>query len=303
MSNRLTVQLGDLTLKNPIMPASGCYGFGREFAELYNLNQLGAIVVTATTFEERSGNPTPRIAETPAGMLNSIGLQNPGIDYVIEHELSWLQQFTAPIVVNVAGSTTNDYVEVVKRLNEQKIAMIELNISCPNVKSGGIAFGSDAKVAAELTSAVRAVCKHPLYVKLSPNVTDIVTIAKAVEDAGADGLSMINTLVGMRFDLNTRKPLLANRVGGLSGPAIMPVALRMIYQTYQAVSIPIIGIGGISRAEDVVEFFLAGASAVQVGTANFVDPYILPKLIEELPLLLDNLGVDKISDLIGEGSR
>lgn len=303
MSNRLTVQLGDLTLKNPIMPASGCYGFGREFAELYNLNQLGAIVVTATTFEERSGNPTPRIAETPAGMLNSIGLQNPGIDYVIEHELSWLQQFTAPIVVNVAGSTTNDYVEVVKLLNEQKIAMIELNISCPNVKSGGIAFGSDAKVAAELTSAVRAVCKHPLYVKLSPNVTDIVTIAKAVEDAGADGLSMINTLVGMRFDLNTRKPLLANRVGGLSGPAIMPVALRMIYQTYQAVSIPIIGIGGISRAEDVVEFFLAGASAVQVGTANFVDPYILPKLIEELPLLLDNLGVDKISDLIGEGSR
>lgn len=303
MSNRLETQLGELILKNPIMPASGCFGFGREFAKLYNLNQLGAIVVTATTVEERSGNPTPRIAETPAGMLNSIGLQNPGVDYVIEHELSWLQQFETPLVVNVAGSTKEDYVEVARRLNELDIAIIELNISCPNVKSGGIAFGSDAKVAAELTSAVKAVSKHPLYVKLSPNVTDIVTIAKAVEAAGADGLSMINTLVGMRFDLNTRKPLLANRVGGLSGPAIMPVALRMIYQVYQEVSLPIIGIGGISRAEDVVEFLLAGASAVQVGTANFVDPYVLPKLIEELPLLLDTLGIDKISDLIGEGSR
>lgn len=303
MSNRLATQLGELILKNPIMPASGCFGFGREFAKLYNLNQLGAIVVTATTVEERSGNPTPRIAETPAGMLNSIGLQNPGVDYVIEHELSWLQQFETPLVVNVAGSTKEDYVEVARRLNELDIAIIELNISCPNVKSGGIAFGSDAKVAAELTSAVKAVSKHPLYVKLSPNVTDIVTIAKAVEAAGADGLSMINTLVGMRFDLNTRKPLLANRVGGLSGPAIMPVALRMIYQVYQEVSLPIIGIGGISRAEDVVEFLLAGASAVQVGTANFVDPYVLPKLIEELPLLLDTLGIDKISDLIGEGSR
>ncbi len=303
MSNRLATQLGELILKNPIMPASGCFGFGREFAKLYNLNQLGAIVVTATTVEERSGNPTPRIAETPAGMLNSIGLQNPGVDYVIEHELSWLQQFETPLVVNVAGSTKEDYVEVARRLNELDIAIIELNISCPNVKSGGIAFGSDAKVAAELTSAVKAVSKHPLYVKLSPNVTDIVTIAKAVEAAGADGLSMINTLVGMRFDLNTRKPLLANRVGGLSGPAIMPVALRMIYQVYQEVSLPIIGIGGISRAEDVVEFLLAGASAVQVGTANFVDPYVLPKLIEELPLLLDTLSIDKISDLIGEGSR
>lgn len=303
MSKRLTTQLGELTLQNPLMPASGCYGFGREFAELYDLNQLGAIVVTATTIEERSGNPTPRIAETPAGMLNSIGLQNPGIDYVIEHELSWLQQFQIPIVVNVAGSVKDDYVEVVKRLNELDIDLVELNISCPNVKSGGLAFGSDAKIAAELTSAVKAVSKHPLYVKLSPNVTDIVTIAKAVEAAGADGLSMINTLVGMRFDLNTRKPLLANSIGGLSGPAIMPVALRMIYQVYQEVSIPIIGIGGISRAEDVIEFFLAGASAVQVGTANFVDPYVLPKLIEELPTLLDTLGVEKIIDLIGEGSR
>ncbi len=303
MSKRLITQLGELTLKNPIMPASGCFNYGREFAELYDLNQLGAIVVTGTTLEERSGNATPRIAETPAGMLNSIGLQNPGLDYVIEHELSWLQQFATPVIVNVAGSTKDDYVEVVKRLNELDIAVIELNVSCPNVKSGGVAFGSDAKIAAELTSAVKAVSKHPIYVKLSPNVTDIVTIAKAVEAAGADGISMINTLIGMRIDLNTRKPLLANRVGGLSGPAIMPVAIRMIYQVYQEISIPIIGIGGISCAEDVVEFFLAGASAIQVGTANFVDPYILPKLIEELPLLLDTLGIDNITDLIGEGSR
>lgn len=303
MSTRLEVKLGDLTLKNPIMPASGCFGFGREYAKLYDLNQLGAIVVTAVTLEERQGNATPRIAETPAGMLNSIGLQNPGVDYVIEHELNWLQQFSTPIVVNIAGSQTSDYVEVARRLNDVDIAMIELNISCPNVKSGGIAFGTDAKVAAELTAAVKAVTKHPLYVKLSPNVTDIVTIAQAVEAAGADGLSLINTLVGMRFDINTRQPLLANRIGGLSGPAIMPVALRMIYQAYKQVSIPIIGIGGISSAKDVAEFFLAGASAVQVGTANFVDPYVLPKIIDELPSLLDQLGVKNIKELIGGGGR
>lgn len=303
MSTRLEVKLGDLTLKNPIMPASGCFGFGREYAKLYDLNQLGAIVVTAVTLEERQGNATPRIAETPAGMLNSIGLQNPGVDYVIEHELDWLQQFSTPIVVNIAGSQTSDYVEVARRLNDVDIAMIELNISCPNVKSGGIAFGTDAKVAAELTAAVKAVTKHPLYVKLSPNVTDIVAIAQAVEAAGADGLSLINTLVGMRFDINTRRPLLANGIGGLSGPAIMPVALRMIYQAYKRVSIPIIGIGGISSAKDVAEFFLAGASAVQVGTANFVDPYVLPKIIDELPSLLDQLGVKNIKELIGGGGR
>lgn len=303
MSTRLEVKLGDLTLKNPIMPASGCFGFGREYAKLYDLNQLGAIVVTAVTLEERQGNATPRIAETPAGMLNSIGLQNPGVDYVIEHELDWLQQFSTPIVVNIAGSQTSDYVEVARRLNDVDIAMIELNISCPNVKSGGIAFGTDAKVAAELTAAVKAVTKHPLYVKLSPNVTDIVAIAQAVEAAGADGLSLINTLVGMRFDINTRRPLLANGIGGLSGPAIMPVALRMIYQAYKRVSIPIIGIGGIGSAKDVAEFFLAGASAVQVGTANFVDPYVLPKIIDELPSLLDQLGVKNIKELIGGGGR
>lgn len=303
MSKRLAVNLGELRLENPLMPASGCFGFGREYAKLYDLNQLGAIVVTATTLEERAGNDTPRIAETPAGMLNSIGLQNPGVDYVIEHELSWLEQFTSPVVVNVAGSQTSDYVEVARRLNDVDIAMLELNISCPNVKSGGIAFGTDARVAAELTAAVKAVTKHPLYVKLSPNVTDIVSIAQAVEAAGADGLSMINTLIGMRFNIHTRQPILANRVGGLSGPAIMPVALRMIYQVYPQVKIPIIGIGGIASAADVVEFMLAGASAVQVGTANFVDPFVLPKIIDELPPLLDQLGVQNIEDLIGEGGR
>lgn len=303
MSKRLAVNLGELRLENPLMPASGCFGFGREYAKLYDLNQLGAIVVTATTLEERAGNDTPRIAETPAGMLNSIGLQNPGVDYVIEHELSWLEQFTSPVVVNVAGSQTSDYVEVARRLNDVDIAMLELNISCPNVKSGGIAFGTDARVAAELTAAVKAVTKHPLYVKLSPNVTDIVSIAQAVEAAGADGLSMINTLIGMRFNIHTRQPILANRVGGLSGPAIMPVALRMIYQVYPQVKIPIIGIGGIASAADVVEFMLAGASAVQVGTANFVDPFVLPKIIDELPPLLDQLGVHNIEDLIGEGGR
>ncbi len=303
MSKRLAVNLGELRLENPLMPASGCFGFGREYAKLYDLNQLGAIVVTATTLEARAGNDTPRIAETPAGMLNSIGLQNPGVDYVIEHELSWLEQFTSPVVVNVAGSQTSDYVEVARRLNDVDIAMLELNISCPNVKSGGIAFGTDSRVAAELTAAVKAVTKHPLYVKLSPNVTDIVSIAQAVEAAGADGLSMINTLIGMRFNIHTRQPILANRVGGLSGPAIMPVALRMIYQVYPQVKIPIIGIGGIASAADVVEFMLAGASAVQVGTANFVDPFVLPKIIEELPPLLDQLGVQNIEDLIGEGGR
>lgn len=303
MSKRLAVNLGELRLENPLMPASGCFGFGREYAKLYDLNQLGAIVVTATTLEDRAGNDTPRIAETPAGMLNSIGLQNPGVDYVIEHELSWLEQFTSPVVVNVAGSQTSDYVEVARRLNDVDIAMLELNISCPNVKSGGIAFGTDARVAAELTAAVKAVTKHPLYVKLSPNVTDIVSIAQAVEAAGADGLSMINTLIGMRFNIHTRQPILANRVGGLSGPAIMPVALRMIYQVYPQVKIPIIGIGGIASAADVVEFMLAGASAVQVGTANFVDPFVLPKIIDELPPLLDQLGVQNIEDLIGEGGR
>lgn len=302
MSSRLEVKLNDLTLNNPIMPASGCFGFGREYAKLYDLNQLGAIVVKATTLEARLGNPTPRIAETSSGMLNSIGLQNPGVNAVINEELPWLSRYNVPIIVNVAGTMTNDYVEVASRISEvPNVSMIELNISCPNVKCGGITFGTDPKTAYDLTKAVKDASKVPVFVKLSPNVTDIVAMAKAVEEAGADGLSMINTLIGMRFDLRTRKPILANQVGGLSGPAIKPVALRMIYEVYKNVSIPIIGMGGISSAEDVVEFFLAGASAVAVGTANFVDPYIMPKIIQDLERVLDEIGVNSISELTGEG--
>ena len=302
MSNRLEVKLGDLALKNPIMPASGCFGFGREYSKFYNLAKLGAVVVKATTLEERLGNNTPRIAETPSGMLNAIGLQNPGVEAVLNQELPWLEQFKTPIIVNVAGTMTEDYLEVTRQVSASKtVRMIELNISCPNVKCGGITFGTDPKIAAELTKAVKEVSQVPVYVKLSPNVTDIVAMAQAVEAAGADGLSMINTLIGMRFDLKTRKPILANKIGGLSGPAIKPVALRMIYEVYKNVSIPIIGMGGISSAEDVAEFFLAGASAVAVGTANFVDPYIMPKIIDDLEPVLDLMGVNKISELTGEG--
>jgi len=302
MSNRLEVKLGDLALKNPIMPASGCFGFGREYSKFYNLAKLGAVVVKATTLEERLGNNTPRIAETPSGMLNAIGLQNPGVEAVLNQELPWLEQFKTPIIVNVAGTMTEDYLEVTRQVSASKtVRMIELNISCPNVKCGGITFGTDPKIAAELTKAVKEVSQVPVYVKLSPNVTDIVAMAQAVEAAGADGLSMINTLIGMRFDLKTRKPILANKIGGLSGPAIKPVALRMIYEVYKNVSIPIIGMGGISSAEDVAEFFLAGASAVAVGTANFVDPYIMPKIIDDLEPVLDQMGVNKISELTGEG--
>ncbi|MFV9509955.1 MULTISPECIES: dihydroorotate dehydrogenase [Tepidibacillus] len=302
MKNRLEVKLGDLVLKNPIMPASGCFGYGREYAKLYDLRLLGAIVVKATTLEERLGNPTPRIAETPSGMLNSIGLQNPGVEAVIKEELPWLSQFQTPIIVNIAGTLVEDYVAVAEKISAvPEVAMIELNISCPNVKCGGITFGTDPKVAYELTKAVKEVSKVPVYVKLSPNVTDIVSMATAVEEAGADGLSMINTLIGMRFDLKTRKPVLANQVGGLSGPAIKPIALRMIYEVYKNVSIPIIGMGGITSAEDVIEFFLAGASAVAVGTANFIDPYVMPKIIQDLERVLDEMGVGQISELTGEG--
>ena len=302
MSDRLQVRLGDLVLKNPIMPASGCFGFGREYANFYDLQQLGAIVVKATTLEERLGNATPRIAETPFGMLNAIGLQNPGVDAVIQNELPWLSQYKTPIIVNVAGTMTEDYVAVTEKVSAApEVSMIELNISCPNVKCGGITFGTDPTVAYELTKAVKAASKVPVFVKLSPNVTDIVAMAKAVEEAGADGLSMINTLIGMRFDLKTKKPILANQVGGLSGPAIKPVALRMVYEVYKNVNIPIIGMGGIMTAEDVVEFFLAGASAVAVGTANFIDPYVMPKIIQDLERVLDEMGVKNISELTGEG--
>lgn len=298
--NRLSISLPGLNLKNPIMPASGCFGFGREYSQFYDLSKLGAIMIKATTAEPRYGNPTPRVAETSAGMLNAIGLQNPGLEAVCERELTWLERFDVPIIANVAGSQVEDYLQVAEKISKaSNVHALELNISCPNVKSGGIQFGTVPEVAFELTKKVKEVSSVPVYVKLSPNVSDIVEMAVAVEEAGADGLTMINTLLGMRIDLKTGKPILANKTGGLSGPAIKPVAIRMIYQVSQKVNIPIIGMGGISTAEDVVEFFMAGASAVAVGTANFVDPFVCLNLIEELPGLLDKLGVSHISELTG----
>jgi len=298
--NRLKVELPGLNLKNPIMPASGCFGFGREYSEFYDLSVLGAIMIKATTIEPRFGNPTPRVAETDAGMLNAIGLQNPGLNKVMAEELPWLSQFNVPIIANVAGSLEEDYVEVASEISKaENVHALELNISCPNVKTGGIAFGTIPEVAKQLTRKVKEVSEVPVYVKLSPNVTNIVEMAKAVEAGGADGLTMINTLVGMRLDLKTGMPVIANRTGGLSGPAIKPVAIRMIYDVSQAVSLPIIGMGGVQSAEDVIEYFYAGASAVAVGTANFVDPFVCPTIVEELPVLLEKLGYEHISECKG----
>ncbi|MEI4788996.1 dihydroorotate dehydrogenase [Bacillus sp. FJAT-53060] len=296
----LSVELPGLSLKNPIIPASGCFGFGREFASLYDLSMLGGIMIKATTLEPRFGNPTPRVAETGAGMLNAIGLQNPGLNGVLENELPWLERFETPIIANVAGSQVDDYVEVAKQISQAKnVHALELNISCPNVKTGGIAFGTDQQMAATLTKEVKEVSSVPVYVKLSPNVANIVEIARAIEAAGADGLTMINTLIGMRLDLKTGKPILANKTGGLSGPAVKPVAVRMVHEVSQAVSIPIIGMGGVQSAEDVLEFLLAGASAVAVGTANFVNPFICPEIIEELPNVLAAYGYSSVEECIG----
>ncbi|PAE26951.1 MULTISPECIES: dihydroorotate dehydrogenase [Bacillaceae] len=298
--NSLNVSLPGLELKNPIMPASGCFGFGREFSQLYDLSQLGAIMIKATTLEPRFGNPTPRVAETSAGMLNAIGLQNPGLEKVVNEELVWLEQYDVPIIANVAGSQEEDYIAVARKISASpNVHALELNISCPNVKTGGIAFGTIPEIAKNLTKKVKEVSEVPVYVKLSPNVTNIVEMAKAAEDGGADGLTMINTLVGMRIDLKTGNPILANKSGGLSGPAIKPVALRMIYEVSQQVSLPIIGMGGIESAEDVIEYFYAGASAVAVGTANFVDPFVCPKIIRELPELIEKLGYEHISECTG----
>lgn len=282
------------------MPASGCFGFGREYSQFYDLSMLGAIMIKATTYESRFGNATPRVAETPAGMLNAIGLQNPGLQGVLTNELPWLEQFDVPIIANVAGSQVEDYVEVAKEISKApNVKALELNISCPNVKTGGIAFGTIPEVARDLTKKVKDVSEVPVYVKLSPNVTNIVEMAKAVEDAGADGLTMINTLLGMRIDIRTGRPILANRTGGLSGPAIKPVAIRMIYEVSQQVNIPIIGMGGIQHVDDIIEYFYAGASAVAIGTANFVDPLICPTLIKELPEKLAELKIDHISEIVG----
>lgn len=302
--NRLATLLPGLSLKNPIMPASGCFGFGKEYAKLYDLSQLGAIMIKATTPETRLGNPTPRVAETPSGMLNAIGLQNPGLKKVLENELTWLEQYEVPIIANVAGYTTEDYVTVAEAISQApNVQALELNISCPNVKQGGITFGTDPLIAEELTKAVKAVSSVPVYVKLSPNVTDIGEIAKAVEAGGADGITMINTLLGLRLDTKTGRPVIANVTGGLSGPAIKPVALRMVYDVAQKVSIPIIGMGGITNIDDVVDFLSAGASAVAIGTANFVDPFICPNLIEQLPAKLDELGFNTVTDLVGRSHR
>lgn len=298
--NRLNVELPGLRLKNPIMPASGCFGFGREFSQFYDLSKLGAIMIKATTLEPRFGNPTPRVAETAAGMLNAIGLQNPGLEKVIAEELPWLSQFDVPIIANVAGSVEEDYVAVAREISQAaNVKALELNISCPNVKTGGIAFGTIPEVAKQLTRKVKEVSAVPVYVKLSPNVSNIVEMAQAVEAGGADGITMINTLVGMRLDIKTGKPILANLTGGLSGPAIKPIAIRMIYEVSQAVSLPVIGMGGVQSAEDVIEFLYAGASAVAVGTANLVDPLVCPAIIDDLPDVLERLGYEHIKECIG----
>ncbi|OTN90518.1 dihydroorotate dehydrogenase B (NAD(+)), catalytic subunit [Enterococcus sp. 7E2_DIV0204] len=301
MENPLAISIPGLELKNPIIPASGCFGFGEEYAKYYDLGKLGSIMIKATTPQARFGNPTPRVAETPSGMLNAIGLQNPGLDVVMNTKLPALEAYDVPIIANVAGACEEDYVEVCSKIGDApNVTAIELNISCPNVKHGGIAFGTDPDVAFQLTQAVKKVAKVPIYVKLSPNVTDIVPVAQAIEAGGADGFSMINTLLGMRIDLKTRRPVLANQTGGLSGPAIKPVAIRLINQVSQISTLPIIGMGGVQTVDDVLEMFMAGASAVAVGTANFTDPYICPKLIEALPSRMAELGIESLEQLIKE---
>ena len=297
----LNVNLCGIELTNPIIPASGTFGYGYEFAELYDINCLGTFSFKGTTLEPRAGNPLPRIAEGNAGMLNAVGLQNPGVDAVISEELPKLAKaFHKPVIANVSGFSVAEYTEVCRRLDAQpQVGWLEVNISCPNVHGGGMSFGTDPKAAAEVTWAVKQVTTKPVIVKLSPNVTDIVSIAKACEDAGADAVSLINTVMSMRIDLRTRRPVLANTTGGLSGPAIFPLALRMVWQVYEAVKIPIIGLGGVSSAEDVIEMMLAGATAVQVGAANLVDPYACRNIIEELPKAMERYGIEKLSDITG----
>lgn len=295
------INLCGVTLDNPVIPASGTFGFGYEYADIYDINVLGSLSFKGTTVEPRYGNPTPRIAETASGMLNSVGLQNPGIDKVISEELPKLRAcFSKPIMANISGFSLDDYTEACRRIDsEDQVAFIEVNISCPNVHNGGMSFGADPKAAEEVTKAVKAVTTKPVIMKLTPNVTNIAEIAKACESAGADGVSLINTLLGMRIDLKKRRPLLANTTGGLSGPAVFPVALRCVYQVYNAVSIPIIGMGGVSSSSDVIEMMLAGATAVQVGAANLVDPFACKKIIEDLPREMQRLRIDNLSDIIG----
>ena len=298
---RLSVRLCGIPLENPIIPASGTFGYGYEFAELYDINCLGSLSLKGTTLMPRDGNPLPRIAETSSGLLNAVGLQNPGVDAVILEELPKLKQvFRKPVLANVSGFSVSEYAEVCRRLDqEEQVGWLEVNISCPNVHGGGMSFGTDPKLAARVTRAVRAVTHKPVIMKLSPNVTDIVSVARACEEAGADGIALINTLMGMRIDPQSRKPVLKNTTGGLSGPAVFPVALRMVWQVYEAVRIPIIGLGGIDSAERVIEMMLAGATAVEVGSANLRDPLACPNILEALPAAMDRYEIQTLEEIIG----
>lgn len=295
------VMLSGVRLQNPVIPASGTFGFGYEFADWYDINCLGAISVKGTTREPRFGNPAPRIAETEGGMLNAVGLQNPGIDAVIAHELPRLREiYRQPVLANISGFSMDEYVECCAKADASPYTdIIEVNVSCPNVHNGGMSFGTSPEAVREVTRAVKAVCRKPVYIKLSPNVTDIAAIARACEDGGADGVSLINTLLAMRIDLKKRAPLLANTTGGLSGPAVFPVAVRMVWQVYEAVGIPVIGMGGVSSAEDVIELMLAGATAVQVGAANLVNPCACRDIITALPGVMEKYGIDNLTDIIG----
>ena len=296
------VTLSGWTLDNPVIPASGTFGYGDEFKDFYDINILGTFSFKGTTKEPRFGNPTPRIAECREGLINSVGLQNPGIEAVINEELPKMKKFfDKKVIANISGFSLDEYVYCCEKIDkEDQVGIIEVNISCPNVHGGGMAFGTDPKMAAEITRAVKAVTTKPVYIKLSPNVTDIVSIAKACEDAGADGLSLINTLLGMRINLKTGKPIIANTMGGFSGPAIFPIALRMVYQVSHAVNIPVIGIGGVSTAEDVIEMMYAGATAVQVGAANLKNPYACKEIIEDLPKVMEKYGIKDLNDIIGK---
>jgi len=295
------VTLSGIELDNPIIPASGTFGYGYEYAELYDINCLGTFSFKGTTRDPRFGNPTPRIAECTAGMINAVGLQNPGVDKVISEELPRLKQcFHKPVMANVSGFSIEDYAYTCEKLDkEEQVGWLEVNISCPNVHNGGMSFGVSPEAAAEVTRAVKAVTKKPVFMKLSPNVTDIVSIARACEEAGADGISLINTLLGMRINLKNRKPVIANKMGGFSGSAILPVAVRMVYQVYDAVKIPVIGMGGVSCAEDVIEMMLAGATAVEIGAANLVDPFVCRDIIADLPRVMAQYGISDLKDIIG----
>lgn len=298
---RLSVNLCGIELDNPVIPASGTFGFGYEFAELYDINCLGTFSFKGTTKDARFGNPTPRIAECTAGMINAVGLQNPGVEKVITEELPKLKKcFNKPVMANVSGFSTDDYAYTCEKLDkEEQVGWLEVNVSCPNVHGGGMSFGTDPKAASEVTRAVKAVTKKPVIVKLTPNVTDIVAVAKACEDAGADAVSLINTMLGMRIDIAKRKPIIKNKMGGFSGPAVFPVAVRMVYQVSKAVKIPVIGMGGVSCAEDVVEMMMAGAAAVEIGAANLINPYACRDIINDLPSVLDKYGIENIKDIIG----